>query len=226
MAELDELIIEGASCPWPRQPRINVNVKQHDGLNWHLLQARSGAEQPAMKTLERQHVESYFPQARVFRIVPQRQLSRKQRAAGATVRRPRDIAIFPGYLFVRFDVRRARLNELFDLVGVSGLVCAGDFPVVVDDAFIANVRGLEIDGAVPGSTPIAKLFEIGETVRISAGPFASFNGVVEAMPQKIAKQLLQGTLDELDELMCATIGVEIFGRISPIRIPLGHLEKI
>lgn len=219
------IVINGANCIWPRPPRISV-IGHPNGLSWHLSQARTGSERAAMEMLERQDVESYFPKARVFRIVPQRQLSRKQRAAGAVVRRPKEISIFPGYLFVRFDARRAGLNELFDLAGVSGLVCAGEFPVIVDDAFIANVRGLEIEGAVPGSTPIAKLFDIGETVRISGGPFSMFSGVVEAMPAKLAKQILDGTLEELDESMCATIGVEMFGRVSQVHVPLSHLEKI
>lgn len=218
-------LIEGATCLWPRRPRIDGSLRE--GLNWRLLQARrTGSEALMMETLERHDVESYFPKTRVFRIVPQRQLSRKQRAAGATVRRPKDVALFPGYLFVRFDVRRAGLNELFDLVGVSGLVCAGDFPVVVDEAFISHIRSLELDGAVPGSTPIAELFMIGDRVRLRRGPFAMFGGVVEALPSKLANQIANGTLDELDESMCATIGVEIFGRISPTKVPLGDLVKV
>ena len=95
-----------------------------------------------MDALKRYHVESYFPQARVYRVVPQRKLTPKQRVRGGIVRRPTNIALFPGYLFVRFDAGTPRWHELFDIVGLYGLVCSGGLPANVDENFIRHLRRL------------------------------------------------------------------------------------
>ena len=219
-----EALGDGAACAWPREPRSGF--AKGGVQSWHLLQARTGIERATMDALKRYHVESYFPQARVYRVVPQRKLTPKQRVRGGVVRRPTNIALFPGYLFVRFDAGTPRWHELFDIVGLYGLVCSGGLPANVDENFIRHLRHLEVDGAVPGNTPVATIFSLGEIVRIDEGPLLGFRGVVESLSPKIVERLKNGTLEDLDDAMCATIGVEIFGRVSTVTIPMTQLGKI
>jgi transcription antitermination factor NusG len=67
---------------------------------------------------------------------------------------------------------------------------------------------------------------VGETVRITSGPFRGFNGVIEELPTKMQEQIDSGILSELDESMCATIAIDIFGRSTPTSMQMRSLEKL
>lgn len=215
-------VIPGATCEWPRGPRLGVRA----GLAWYLLQIKSGAEPKVADFLRPFGYEVYYPKTTVLRKVPRRELTPSQRKDGAVVRKPRLVPIFPGYPYIRFDLEDSRCHDLFDFAGVYGLHCTGERPVVVDDLFVGHLKALERDGNIPSETTLRDLFGVGDTVRITAGPFRAFSAVIEELPADLQHQIDNGTLNELDDSMCATVGIAIFGRISRAMIPIGSLEKI
>lgn len=217
--------IEGAACPWPRGPRIG----KRDGKGWYLLQVKSGAEVKIAEFLKPFGYEVYYPKTMILKRVPLRQMTPSQRKAGAAVSRPHIIPVFPGYPYIQFDLTDERCHQLFSFAGVYGLHCAGDRPVIVDDVYVNHLKSFEDSdtGMIPGSTALADLFAVGDHVRIQDfGPLRGFTAVIEQLPHKLQQQLRDGKLEELDESMCATIAIEIFGRVTLAKAPLSSLESL
>jgi transcription antitermination factor NusG len=158
--------------------------------------------------------------------VPRKELSKTQRADGGTVLRPQLIPVIPTYPFIRFDIADGRAHEMFKIVGVYGLQCTRNRPVIIDDAYVDYLLGLETDGPIPASTSLKELFAIGTRVRVTSGPFRGFEGIVEELSAKLQQQIDIGVISELDESTTATIAIEVFGRATPVETPLRWFKKV
>jgi len=131
-------------------------------MNWYAIHAKPRQESVAVLSLQREKVETFFPQLR-----------RKR-----TIRRVRKWVtgpLFPGYFFARFDAQRdARLVRY--ATGVIKVVSFGNQPAIVEDAIIAAIQHHAEDDVVTVS-PLQ--FKPGDVVEIQAGPLRGFQGVFE-----------------------------------------------
>jgi transcriptional antiterminator NusG len=119
----------------------------------------------------------------------------------------------PGYVIIRADLNWYVDRLIRAVPKVIGFLDAGDGAAApLSDAEAARllhqVRA-EIE-AKPRVDPSTH-FDPGETIRVSDGPFASFNG----------------TIEEVDDVrQRAKVLVDIFGRPSPIELEFSQIEKL
>jgi transcriptional antiterminator NusG len=91
---------------------------------------------------------------------------------------------------------------------VTGFLGSQNKPMPVSDKEVARIIG-SIEEGVQTTKPTI-MFEIGETVRVTDGPFASFNGVVEQVDEDRAR---------------LRVTVSIFGRATPVELEYAQVEK-
>src|SRR5690606_524905 len=100
-------------------------------------------------------------------------------------------ALFPGYLFARFDYAE-QARHVLSTQGVTGVVAIGEQPRPVDDSVIDFLRQ-QVAVAKPGDGPAA--LSEGDWVRIVEGAFRDSEGrVVEVDPACDAVKLLLSVL--------------------------------
>jgi transcription antitermination factor NusG len=110
-------------------------------------------------------------------------------------------------------------QEIFDIAGVAGFVAMDDRPVAIASAEIAALRAREVDGVIPGKTPAGMIFELGERVRIVEGPFTTFDGFVEQLPDVPLEQIDAGT-----RLRLTIAG--LLGRSTVVDVTIAQVEKL
>lgn len=134
------------------------------GLGWFCLRAEGRREHLAAANLaNRTQVDAFAPRIRV---------RRERRRGGVDTRTE---ALFPGYLFARFNYPD-QVRHVVSTSGVLGLVAFGGPPPRLAEATISHLR---CHGERPTPAPLAPVFEEGEWVRVAGGCFRGTEGRVQ-----------------------------------------------
>ena len=117
-------------------------------------------------------------------------------------------SLYPGYVFANIDLDTDTWHRIQSLPKVSRFIGESKKPTPLSEKDI----NLIIEKTERKAAPKPKIsFEVGESVRITEGPFANFTGVVEEY------DMVHGTL---------RLNVSIFGRSTPVEILYSQVEKI
>ncbi len=116
---------------------------------------------------------------------------------------------FPGYVLVKMDLSDEAYHLVKNTPKVTGFLGSGSRPMPVSEREVARIIGAIEDGVERPKPTIT--FEIGETVRVIDGPFASFNGSVEQVDEERTR---------------LRVTVSIFGRATPVELEYAQVEKV
>ncbi|MBN3564947.1 MULTISPECIES: transcription termination/antitermination protein NusG [Aliamphritea] len=174
-------------------------------MRWYVVHAYSGYEKRVMNSLK-ERVELAGMEDRFGDIlVPTEEVVEIKEGK----KRKSERKFYPGYVLVQMDMDDETWHLVKDTPRVMGFIGGtADKPAPITereaDAILQRVES----GA---DKPRPKtVFEPGEMVRVTDGPFADFNGVVEEVNYE--KNRLQ-------------VAVLIFGRSTPVELEFGQVEK-
>ncbi len=172
---------------------------------WYALHTYAGQEDRVKKNLE-QRIESFGVKDKISRIlIPKERIAEVRNGKRRIYKRK----FFPGYILIEAELTDETRYVISNTPGVSGFVGPRSQPVSLDKKEIDNVEyrmGLLEKKPKPGV-----VFEIGETIRITKGPFANFQGeITEVNPQQQRLKVL----------------VLIFGRETPVELEYINVEKL
>ena len=176
----------------------------NERFRWYILHAYSGFERKVKESIE-SRVQAFGLGERVGRImIPTEPVTEIVNGKKRTVER----VFLPGYVLVEMDLDNQLWHVLKDTPKVTGFLGTGDKPVALSEEEVSSIL---FRSETAKERPRLKIkFEKGESVRITEGPFANFNGVV----------------DEINEdRETLKVMVTIFGRSTPVELEFGKVEK-
>jgi transcription termination/antitermination protein NusG len=174
-----------------------------DDRQWYVVHSYSGYENKVKRNLE-QRIETMGMEDRIFRVVVPTEEEVEIRDGQRKTSRKR---VFPGYILVDMIIDEESWYVVRNTPGVTGFVGSGTEPTPLTQDEVDNILS-----RMEAEQPRIKVsFRIGETVRITEGPFAEFMAVVdEIYPDRGKVRVL----------------VSFFGRETPVEMDFLQVERI
>src|SRR6185312_1373147 len=186
-------------------PTEQLTPSANEQFKWYIIHAYSGFERKVRESIE-SRVQAFGLQNRIGRVmIPTEPVTEIINGKKRTVER----VFLPGYVLVEMDLDNDLWHVIKNTPRVTGFLGTGDKPVALSEAEVSSIL---FRSEVSKEKPRLKIkFEKNESVRITEGPFANFNGVV----------------DEVNEdRETVKVMVTIFGRSTPVELEFGKVEKV
>jgi len=173
---------------------------------WYVLHVHSQFEGKVAEAIKEKAEKQGLGEKVEEILVPTEEVTEIKRGQRVNTERK----FFPGYVLAKLDLDDNVWHLIKDTPKVTGFLGAGgNKPVPISEREaqrIINQVQEGIDRPRPSVT-----YDIGEEVKVTDGPFASFNGVVEEVDEEKGK---------------LKVSVSIFGRSTPVELEYGQVEKV
>ncbi|TPM47500.1 transcription termination/antitermination protein NusG [Mesorhizobium sp. B2-2-3] len=170
---------------------------------WYIVHAYSNFEKKVAEDIENKARQKGLSADIEQIVVPTEKVVEVRRGRKVDAERK----FFPGYVLLKANLTDAVFSLVKNTPKVTGFL--GDSkPVPITEAEAQRILNQVQEGVERPKPSVT--FEIGEAIRVSDGPFASFNGFVQEVDEERARLKVE---------------VSIFGRAVPVDLEFGQVEK-
>ena len=172
---------------------------------WYIVHAYSNFEKKVAESIREQAKSQGLEDAFSEILVPTEDVVEIRRGRKVNAERK----FFPGYVLVKMELTDEAYHLIKNTPKVTGFLGADNKPMPLSEAEAQRIIHQVQEGIERPKPSVS--FDVGEQVRVSDGPFASFNGTVEEVDE--ARSRLK-------------VAVSIFGRATPVELEFGQVEKL
>ena len=172
---------------------------------WYVVHVYSGFERKIAQSIREQAQQKSMADKFSEVLVPTEEVVELRRGTKVNAERK----FFPGYVLVKMELTDEAYHLIKNTPKVTGFLGADNKPKPISDAEAARIMHQVQEGIERPKPSVS--FEVGEQVRVSEGPFASFNGVVEEVDDGRSR---------------LKVAVSIFGRPTRVELEMGQVEKL
>ncbi|MBE9608965.1 transcription termination/antitermination protein NusG [Chitinilyticum piscinae] len=175
-------------------------------MRWYVVHAYSGFEKSVQRALkerfEREGLADLLGQV----LVPVEEVMEVKNGRKSLAERK----LFPGYVYVEMEMTDESWHLVKSTPKVTGFLGGvGNRPLPVSAKEMEAVLRQVQEGVEKPKPKI--MFEVGETLRVTEGPFADFNATVESIDYDKSR---------------LKVSVSIFGRATPVEVDFSQVEKV
>jgi transcriptional antiterminator NusG len=174
-------------------------------MRWYIVHAYSNFEKKVAESIREQAAQRNCADRFEEILVPTEHVVEVRRGRKVNTERK----FFPGYVLVKCDLTDQVFSLIKNTPKVTGFLGADNKPMPISEDEANRIKGQVAEGVERPKATIS--FEVGETVRVADGPFASFNGTVEEVDEDRSR---------------VKVAVSIFGRATPVELEFAQVEKV
>ncbi len=174
-------------------------------MRWYVLHVYSGFEGKVAEDLKKKAVTQGLGDKVEEILVPTEEVVEVKRGQRVNTERK----FFPGYVLAKIDLDDEVWHLVKNTPKVTGFLGAGNKPAPISEKEAQQILQAVQEGVERPRPSIT--YDIGEEVKVTDGPFASFNGHVEEVDEEKGK---------------LKVSVSIFGRSTPVELEYGQVDKI
>ena len=179
-------------------------MEQNNSHKWYIIHTHSGFETKVIANIKeevkKKGLANHFTE---FLVPTQKTLEIKK---GKKVEGEKKF--YPGYILIKMIMDDDAWHLVKKTSKVSGFLGASNKPLALREEEANRILNQIKEGVESVVSTIS--FEVGETVKVADGPFASFNGIVEEVDADRSR---------------LKVAVSIFGRATPVELEYTQVEK-
>lgn len=189
------------SAPVEKKPE----AKKGSRSRWYIVHAYSGFEQKIKQQIEEKAIQNGIADHIEEIVIPTENVVEVRRGKKVDAEKK----FFPGYILVKMQLTDEAWHLIKNTDKVTGFLGAGGKPQRIPQSEVDAIFKQMEEGVSGSSSGI--FYEVGETVKVTDGPFDSFTGTIEEVDEEREK---------------VKVSVSIFGRSTPVELDYMQVKKV